>query len=149
MSFKLTLCYPFYVDLVLPYLIARAADREGQRRQFAPWSTRASGSSGPHQLISKFVFIASLDAFKEPPIRSSLQDPKSLFRFSDSSDSKSLPRFPCFLHLSDRFDHRHKESHFAVFPLGLKNLSGAPSDRALTVLFKQEIVYKQEVSLKS
>ena len=38
---------------------------------------RASRSRGPHQLILKFLFIASLNVFKEPPNRSSLQGSKS------------------------------------------------------------------------
>ena len=50
----------------------------------------ASGSRGPHQLISRFLFIASLDEFKGSPNRSSLQGSKSASRFSS-------PRFPYFL----------------------------------------------------
>ena len=72
---------------------------------------RASGSSGPHQLISKFLFIASLHVFKEPPIRFSLQG------------SKSPPQIPLLPAPSARFDHRHKGRHFAVLPLGFENLS--------------------------
>ena len=43
---------------------------------------RASGSMGPHQVRSKFLFIASLEEFKEPPNRSSLQDSRSASSFS-------------------------------------------------------------------
>ena len=69
---------------------------------------RASESRGPHQLISKLSFIASLDVFKEPPNRSSLQC------------SKSAPRFPCFLPLLLALI-TDKGPHFAVLPLGLEN----------------------------
>ena len=63
-------------------VMVRAAEREGQ---FAP------GSRGPHQLLSLFLFIASLDVFEELPNRSILQGSKRSFRFS--------PRSPCFLPL--------------------------------------------------
>ena len=78
---------------------------------------RASGSTGPHQLISKLLFIASLDVFKEPPNRRSLQGSKS------SPDS--VTQIPLLSAPSARFDHRHKGPHFVVFPLGLENLSVA------------------------
>ena len=48
----------------------RAAEREGQMGQFF---SRASGSRGPHQLISTFVFVASLYVIKETPNRSTQQ----------------------------------------------------------------------------
>ena len=47
---------------------------------------------GPHQLISKLLFIASLDTFKEPLNKAAQEVLRVLFRFSS-------PRFPCFLSL--------------------------------------------------
>ena len=53
---------------------------------------RASGSRGPHQLISKFLFTAYFDVFKKPENKSSLQGSKSVSRSSSH-------RNPCFLPL--------------------------------------------------
>ena len=90
---------------------------------------RASGSRRPHELISKFSLLASLDVFKEPPNRSSLQCSKSTSRFSSQDSLISAP--------SARFDHRHKGSHFAVLPLGLENLSTAlGADNRINTLLK-------------
>ena len=47
---------------------------------------------GPHQLISKFLFIASLDVFKEHLNTSSLKGSESASRFRS-------PRLPYFLPL--------------------------------------------------
>ena len=65
---------------------------------------KASGSRGPHQIISKFLFIVSLDEFKESPNRSNLQGSKSAFRFN----------FPCSLPLLLASITERKGPHYAV-----------------------------------
>ena len=90
---------------------------------------RASGLRGPHQLISKFVFKASLDVFKEPPKRSSLQGTKSSRQIHSS-------RFPCFLPLlASITDTRGLILQFC--PLGLENLSAALCVMCGILLFKK------------
>ena len=68
----------------------RAAEREEQRGQFSP---EPQGRGGPNQLISTFLFIASLNVSKEHPNRSNLQDFKNASRFS-SPDFHSDPAKP-------------------------------------------------------
>ena len=53
---------------------------------------RASRSRGPHHLLSKIFLYGLFSVFKEPPNRSSLQGPKTAFKFRAT-------RFPCFLSL--------------------------------------------------
>ena len=67
---------------------------QGRRERGAEGAVcpRASGYRGPHRLISKYISIAFLDVFKEPPNRSSPQGSNSAFKFS------SL-RCTCFLSL--------------------------------------------------
>ena len=81
----------FQATKVTSVVISRTCDlsKATEREVVCP---RVSGSRGPHQLKSKFLFIASSDVLKEPPNRSSLQGSKSASRFS-------FPRFPCFLPL--------------------------------------------------
>ena len=77
-------------------------------------------SRGSHQLISKFLIKASLDVFKEPPNKSSLQCSKSAPGFS-SPDSLATCSF-CSLR------SQTQDGSFYSFAPGLRKPLGGPAD---------------------
>ena len=100
----------FQTLLELAYVAFFQGRREGGTERVV--CHRASGSSGPHQLISTFLFLAFLGVFREPPHRSNLQGSKSAL---DSIPPISLAFCP-FSSLRSQA----KDPHFAVLHVGLK-----------------------------
>ena len=88
---------------------------------------RTSGCKGPYQLISKFLFIASLDVLKEPSNTNSLQGFKSVSRFS-SPDSLAFCPF-CSLR------SQTQGSSFCRFAPGPRKHLGGPDLRSLAKIF--------------
>ena len=86
---------------------------------------RASGSSGTHERISKFLFIASSDVLMEPPNR-----------------TLSAPSCP--------FDQRHKRPHFAPGsrkPLGCPTYHNINSHYLSTVCCRNKWTSRLKISV--
>ena len=113
----------------------KLAPHQGHREGEAAGAVcpRASGSRGPHQLISKFLFKASLDVSKEPPNRSSLQGSKIASRFS-SPDSLAF----CPLLLASITETRVPILQFC--PWASKTSRRPAPHRRFRRLFKDEIL---------
>ena len=84
----------------------RAAEREGQRGQFATGSKGASSTYINTFIDTLFICI------KEPPNRGRIQ----VLRVPPDS----VPQIPLLSAPSARFDHIHKGPHFAILPWASK-----------------------------
>ena len=97
--------------------VGSSSNTQGRREEGAEGADcpRASGSRGPHQLISKFLFRVSSDVLKEPLNRSTY---KVLCVPTDSVPQDSLAFCPFCLQRSYT-----EGPHFAILPTGLESLS--------------------------